>query len=63
MVNFVVRKGEITRVDGPYAEAREVVGGWAIMQYDTLEEVAWPPGRRGRLERTLMRRGLGVRVP
>ena len=33
-VNFVVRKGEVTRVDGPYAEAKEVVGGWAIMQYD-----------------------------
>ena len=41
-VNFVVRKGEITRVDGPYAEAKEVVGGWAIMQYDT------PRGGRGR---------------
>ena len=37
-VNFVVRDGEISRVDGPYAEAKEVVGGWAIMQYDTLEE-------------------------
>ncbi len=37
-VNFVVRKGETTRVDGPYAEAKEVVGGWAIMHYDTLEE-------------------------
>jgi hypothetical protein len=37
-VNFVVRKGETTRVDGPYAEAKEVVGGWAILQYDTLEE-------------------------
>ena len=37
-VNYVVRKGEVTRVDGPYAEAKEVVGGWAIMQYDTLEE-------------------------
>jgi hypothetical protein len=37
-VNFVVRKGEVTRVDGPYAEAKEVVGGWALMQYDTLEE-------------------------
>ena len=37
-VNFVVRKGEVTRVDGPYAEAKEVVGGWAIMQYDSLEE-------------------------
>jgi len=37
-VNFVVRQGAISRVDGPYAEAKEVVGGWAIMQYDTLEE-------------------------
>ena len=37
-VNFVVRNGETTRVDGPYAEAKEVVGGWAILQYDTLEE-------------------------
>jgi len=37
-VNFVVRQGEVSRVDGPYAEAKEVVGGWAIMQYDTVEE-------------------------
>jgi hypothetical protein len=37
-VNFVVRNGEVTRVDGPYAEAKEVVGGWAILQYDTVEE-------------------------
>lgn len=37
-VNFVVRKGETTRVDGPYAEVKEVVGGFAILQYDTLEE-------------------------
>ncbi|KQZ89782.1 hypothetical protein ASD62_11185 [Phycicoccus sp. Root563] len=37
-VNFVVRKGETSRVDGPYAESKEVVGGWAIMQYDTVEE-------------------------
>src|SRR3712207_5303543 len=37
-VNFVVRKGEITRVDGPYAEGKEVVGGWSILQYDTLED-------------------------
>ena len=36
-VNFVVRKGETTRVDGPYAEAKEVVGGWALLQYDSLE--------------------------
>jgi hypothetical protein len=37
-VNFVVRDGEVSRVDGPYAEAKEVVGGWALLQYDTLEE-------------------------
>ncbi len=37
-VNFVVREGEVTRVDGPYAEAKEVVGGWAIMQYDSVEQ-------------------------
>ena len=37
-VNFVVRKGETTRVDGPYAEAKEVVGGWALLQYDTVED-------------------------
>ncbi|MDQ6523038.1 YciI family protein [Nocardioides sp. LHD-245] len=37
-VNFVVRTGEVTRVDGPYAEAREAVGGWALLQFDTLEE-------------------------
>ncbi len=37
-VNFIARGGEVTRVDGPYAEAKEVVGGWAILQYDTVEE-------------------------
>ncbi|MFN8191347.1 MAG: YciI family protein [Nocardioidaceae bacterium] len=37
-VNFVIRNGEVTRVDGPYAEGKEVVGGWAITQYDTVEE-------------------------
>lgn len=37
-VNFAVRQGEVTRHDGPYAETKEVVGGWSILQYDTLEE-------------------------
>jgi hypothetical protein len=36
-VNFVVRRGETSRV-GPHAEAKEVVGGFAILQYDSLEE-------------------------
>lgn len=37
-VNVVVRQGEVTRVDGPYAEGKEVVGGWSIMPYDTREQ-------------------------
>lgn len=37
-VNYVVRKGEVTRVDGPYAEAKEVVGGWSLLKYDSHEE-------------------------
>ena len=37
-VNFVVRRGEVRRVDGPYAESKEVIGGWSILQYDTVEE-------------------------
>ena len=37
-VNFVVRQGEVTRVDGPYAEAKEVVGGWSILEYADLGE-------------------------
>jgi hypothetical protein len=37
-VNFVVNEGSVSRVDGPYAEAKEVVGGWALLQYDTLED-------------------------
>jgi hypothetical protein len=37
-VNFVVRDGEVSRVDGPYAEAKEVVGGWSLLKYDSREE-------------------------
>ncbi|MCP3423931.1 YciI family protein [Nocardioides pinisoli] len=37
-VNFVVRQGQVTRVDGPYAEGKEVVGGWSLMEYPSLEE-------------------------
>ena len=32
------RAGATRLIDGPYAEAKEVVGGWAIMQYDSLED-------------------------
>ena len=37
-VNFVVRKGAVSRVDGPYSEAKEVVGGWSLLEYATLED-------------------------
>lgn len=38
-VDFVVRQGEISRVDGPYAEAEEVVGGgWSVPEYDSMED-------------------------
>ena len=37
-VNFIVRQGEVSRVDGPYAEAKEIVGGWSIMEYATVED-------------------------
>jgi hypothetical protein len=37
-VNFISSAGAVRRVDGPYAEAKEVVGGWALLQYDTLKE-------------------------
>ena len=37
-VNFISSAGAVRRVDGPYAEAKEVVGGWALLQYDSLEQ-------------------------
>ena len=37
-VNFISSNGEVSRVDGPYAEGKEVVGGWAIMEYADLDE-------------------------
>ncbi|MGI8523334.1 MAG: YciI family protein [Nocardioides sp.] len=43
-VEFVVRDGNLTVTDGPYAEAKEVVGGWAIIKVDS-EEQAEAEGR------------------
>ena len=37
-VNFISSAGAVRRIDGPYAEAKEVVGGWALLQYDSLED-------------------------
>ncbi len=45
-VNFVVRTGETTRVDGPYAEAKGVVGGWSLLEYDSLALRVRATGRR-----------------
>ena len=28
----------MTVTDGPYAEAKEVIGGWAIVKFDTEEQ-------------------------
>jgi hypothetical protein len=37
-VEFRVRGGNVTVTDGPYAEVKEVVGGWAIIKVDSEEE-------------------------
>ena len=34
--------GEFTVVDGPYTEAKELVGGWALMEVrDKAEAIEW----------------------
>jgi hypothetical protein len=37
-VEFRVAGGHLTVTDGPYAEAKEVIGGWAIVKFDSDEE-------------------------
>ena len=37
-VNFVVRSGETTRVDGPYAEVKEVIGGYSVLEFPSRED-------------------------
>ncbi len=37
-----LKEGEYTVVDGPFAEAKELVGGWALMECrDLSEAVEW----------------------
>ncbi|HEX3333103.1 MAG TPA: YciI family protein [Acidimicrobiales bacterium] len=37
-----LKGGEFTVVDGPFAEAKEIVGGWALMECRDLDEaVEW----------------------
>ena len=37
-VNFLIRKGETSRVDGPYAEAKEVIGGYSVLEFTSKED-------------------------
>jgi len=37
-VNFVIRMGETTRVDGPYSEVKEVIGGYSVMEFASKED-------------------------
>jgi hypothetical protein len=37
-VNFVIRKGETSRVDGPYAEVKEVIGGYSVLEFPSKED-------------------------
>jgi hypothetical protein len=32
-------KGEITVIDGPFSESKEIIGGWAILQADSKEKI------------------------
>lgn len=34
-----VAGGKLTTTDGPFAESKEVIGGWAVMKADSREEI------------------------
>ena len=39
---ITVKDGEVSVVDGPFTEAKELIGGWALMECkDLAEAVAW----------------------
>jgi len=39
---ITLKDGEFTIVDGPFAEAKEIVGGWAIMECRDIDEaIEW----------------------
>ncbi len=41
-VKISLKEGEFSVVDGPFAEAKEIVGGWALMECRDLDEaVEW----------------------
>jgi hypothetical protein len=33
-----LKSGTITVTDGPFSEAKEVIGGWAILKFDSKEQ-------------------------
>jgi len=38
-VRLRLANGKLTVTDGPFSEAKEVIGGWAILRSDSKEEV------------------------
>jgi len=34
-----VAKGKLTTTDGPFAESKEIIGGWAILKADSKAEI------------------------
>ncbi|HEX3778132.1 MAG TPA: YciI family protein [Pseudonocardiaceae bacterium] len=41
-VKLTAKDGEISVVDGPFAEAKEVIGGWVLYEVASMDEaVAW----------------------
>ncbi len=39
---ITLKDGQFTVVDGPFAEAKEIVGGWAIMECRDMDEaIEW----------------------
>jgi hypothetical protein len=37
-VKVSLTNGEFTVTDGPFTEAKELIGGWALTEFDTVEE-------------------------
>ena len=48
-VNFVIRNGQTTRVDGPYSEVKEVIGGYSVMEFASKEDAIENARRVARL--------------
>jgi hypothetical protein len=41
-VKITLKEGEFTVVDGPFSEAKEIVGGWALLECrDKDEAIEW----------------------